>query len=267
MTCVAVCSFCVSASAPVFGQSANTVIPPAAKQHLDAYAECAKSHLEREAKKDPAATFDRIEGSLRSACGLKIDLAREALYRSDFSRGETKAVIRNAYTSMQPEFRALFNQTASSEKKNHEPERPAPAQPPGGEGAASQDQIKAVERERNKFLSQASGDYDACLNAETRNIVPTSNEPAETLTRVIEIKCVELEKKLASLGFAFYGASKDELQTIVKAPLEERKKRLIADIVTLRTDLAKDARQPPKGPPEPGAGSPSASGDQAPKQP
>jgi hypothetical protein len=118
-----------------------------------------------------------------------------------------------------------------------------------------------MEIERSKFLKEASSAFDNCLATELKSLVPTSNEPAETLAKVIEIKCGDLEKRVAGLGVAFYGASKDGFQTIVKEPLDERKKRLVADIVTLRADLAKEAAKQPKEASEAGASAKPANGN------
>lgn len=258
-----VCCFCVTASSSVFAQGPDQFIASQVKPHLAAYADCAKQYLRQAAKKDPAATFDHIESSLRPACGNHIDQARDALFRSDFGRSEANAIIRSAYASMQPGFRSLFDQAASSERQRHQVEKEQAAQAPRAEEAASvsQDQIKAVELERTKLLKEASSAFDNCLASELKNLVPSSNEPAETLVKVIEIKCDDQEKRVASLGFAFYGATKDDFQKLVKEPLEERKKRLVADIVTLRAELAKEAAKQPKEVPDASAGAKPTNGN------
>ena len=51
-----------------------------------------------------------------------------------------------------------------------------------------------------------------------------------------------------SLGIAFYGGSKAELQKIVKDAIEERKKHIVADIVTFRANVAKELMNQPKAP-------------------
>jgi hypothetical protein len=255
-----VCCSSVMASFAVCAQGADRFI---VKSHLAAYADCAKQFLGNAAKRDPTTTFDRIESSLRPACGRHIELARDALLRDDFSRSESNAVIRSAYASMKPEFRFLFDQSASSERQRRQAEKAQAVQPPreGETGSAPQDQIKAVELERTRFLKEASSAFDNCLASELKSLVPSSNEPAETLAKVIEIKCADSEKRVASLGVAFYGASKDGFQTIVKEPLDERKKRLVADIVTFRADLAKEAAKQPKEVPAADAGSKPANGN------
>lgn len=242
--------FSVMASSSVLAQGADAFIATRVKPHLAAYADCAKRHLEQEAKKEPMATFERVESSLRPACGREIDLAREALFRGNFSRGEANAVLRSAYASLQPELRSLFDRAAATERKRLQPEKDQALRPLHGEeaGSAPQDQTKAVEAERSRLLQDASSAYDACLASELKSLVPSSNESAETLTKVIEIKCADAEKKLGNLGFAFYGASRDDFQRIVKEPLEERKKRLVAEIVTLRAELSKETAKSAKAP-------------------
>ncbi|WP_424360724.1 hypothetical protein [Methylocystis parvus] len=242
-------SFCcfLAASSFASAQGADQFIASHVKPHLAAYAECAKQFLGQAAKKEPANTFERIESSLRPACGFQIDQARDALFRGNFSRSEANAVIRAAYSSIQPELRSSFEQAAYAEKIRRENEKRRPAQPPAGEetGSLPQDHTKEVEFERTKFLKEASSAFDNCLAAEMKSLVPSSSESAETLTKVIEIKCSDLEKRLTGLGVAFYGASRDDFQRIVKEPIDERKRRLVADIVTLRADLAKEAAKQP----------------------
>ncbi|MDJ0448545.1 hypothetical protein [Methylocystis sp. JR02] len=258
-----VCCFSVMVSSPVFA-GPDQFIASQVKPHFAAYADCAKQYLRQAAKKDPAALFERIESSLRPACGNHIDLARDALFRGDFGRSEANAIIRSAYASMQPGLRSLFDQAAASERQRHQVEKEQATQAPRGEEAASvaQDRIKAVELERTKLLTEAASAFDSCLVSESKSLVPLSNEPAETLVKVIEIKCGELEKRVASLGVAFYGASKDDYQKIVKEPLDERKKRLVADIVTLRADLAKEeAAKQQKDVPEADGGSKPTNGN------
>lgn len=257
------CCFCVTASSAVFAQGPDQFIASQVKPHLAAYADCAKQYLKQAAKKDPAASFERIESSLRPACGNHIDLARDALFRGDFGRSEANAIIRSAYASMQSGFRSVFDQAAASERQRHQVEKEQAVQPPRGDETASvaQEQIKAMEFERAKLLKEASSAFDDCLASELKSLAPSSNEPAETLVKVIEIKCGEQEKRVASLGVAFYGASKDDFQKRVKEPLDERKKRIVADIVTLRAELAKEAAKQPKDAPDASAGAKPANGN------
>lgn len=256
---------CVSLTAPssVFARGPDQFIASQVKPHLAAYADCAKQYLGQAAKKDPTATFERIEHSLRPACGDHIDLARDALFRGDFNRSEANAIIRSAYASMQPGLRSSFDQAASSERQRRQVEKDQAVQPPRDKETASvaPEQIKAMELERTKLSKEAFDAFDNCLVSELKSLVPSSNEPAETLVKVIEIKCGDLEKRVASFGVAFYGASKDDFQKRVKEPLDERKKRLVADIVMLRADLAKEAAKQPKEAPEATAGSKPASGN------
>lgn len=263
---IAGCSLSLMLPVPVRAQEERESMPPAARRHFASYSDCARKHLEDEARRNPSASFERIEGSLRPACGSHIALVRDALFRIGLGPGEANAVIRSAYASLQPSLRQYFEQIRSSEKDRRQAAETPPS--PAESGTADQEQIKAVERERSKFLSEASSVYDACLGAETKNLAPHSNETAETLMKVIEIKCAEPEKRVVGLGFAFYGASKASFHSLVEAPLEERKKRLVADIVTLRADLAKESAKTPKDAPAAGASPDPVSGTPAPtKQP
>ncbi len=214
------------------------------RPHLSAYAACAKQHLRQLAQKEPGDSFDRVESSLRPACGSHVDKAREALFRGGFDRIEANRVIKDAYGSLQPELRSLYEQAAASERQKREAQKGQAAAPRDtAVEKGQQELVREMEAERAKLLDEAAAAHGACLGAQTRDLALVSNESAETLAQVVAIKCAEAEKRYASLGLAFYGASRDEMQKRVKEPLDERKKRVVADIVTLRAERAKETEK------------------------
>ncbi len=252
-----VCCLSITIPSSVLAQRARERIPVDVNPRLSAYADCAKEHIAQIAKGNPTTSFDKVENSLRPACGVHIERARDALFRKGFDRNEANTIIRSAYATMQPELRALFDQTASSERQRHaaEKDKAAQQQPQLETEKAPYD----LEAERVKFLKEVSDAYDACLVTETGNLAASSNEPAETLVKVIDVKCGDQGKRYERLGFALYGET-DNFKKFVKQPIEERKKRLVADIVTFRVDLAKEEKKQQKespavqpGPKPPGA--------------
>ncbi|MEK4032755.1 hypothetical protein WOC76_02485 [Methylocystis sp. IM3] len=220
------------------------------KPHLAAYTSCARQHLVQSARKDPANSFDRIEESLRPACGANIDRARAALFEAGLSRSHANRVIRTAYDALQPELRSLYEKTAASERERRLPARgEALRQESKDANVAERQQVLEVEKEREKLLKEAASQHDECISAQMKEIVPFSNENAETLAQVIIGKCEQAEKRSISLGVAFYGASQPDMSKGVKDAIEERKKRIVSDIVTFRAHAAKELMNQ-KGAPE-----------------
>jgi hypothetical protein len=104
-----------------------------------------------------------------------------------------------------------------------------------------------VQREREKLLAAAAEEHSKCLTEQMKELVPYSEEVAETLSQVIVTKCADFEQKFISLGVAIYGSSKEDLEKLVNHAVEQRKRHIVADIVTFRAELAKlKAAQPNK---------------------
>ncbi len=82
-----------------------------------------------------------------------------------------------------------------------------------------------AEAERNKLITKAAAEHSKCLHTQMRQIVPYSNESAETLAQVVITKCEEAEKKFVSLGMALFNAPRAEVEKIVGQGLEKQKKK------------------------------------------
>ncbi len=212
------------------------------KPHLTAYFGCADQHLALLARSNPTRSFDAVEGSLRPACGLHIDRIRNALYRAGLNRGQANQFIRSSYLSIQGQLRANYDQNASAEERRRQTDK---------EDAERRRQEHEAEAERERLLKEAASDHDKCLLSQMKELVPFSNESAETLAQVIVTKCSEAEKKYVSLGVAFYGGSKSDMQKLVRDAVEERKKHIVAEIVTFRANMSKEllSRQKPEADP------------------
>ncbi|WP_292530438.1 hypothetical protein [Methylocystis sp.] len=137
-------------------------------------------------------------------------------------------------------------QTPSRRQSNSTPmpQRAAPEQeaPPQVNGQADSES----ERERQKLISEAGAQHAKCLHSQMRQIVPYSNESAETLAQVVITKCEDAEKKFISLGMALFNASRAEVEKIVGQALEKQKKKMVADIVSFRAELNKAIMSQPK---------------------
>jgi hypothetical protein len=96
-----------------------------------------------------------------------------------------------------------------------------------------------AEAERNKLINEAAAEHSKCLHSQMRQIVPYSNESAETLAQVVITKCEDAEKKFVSLGMALFNASRSDVEQIVGQALEKQKKKMVADIVSFRAELNK----------------------------
>ena len=103
-----------------------------------------------------------------------------------------------------------------------------------------------VEATRNKLLTDAANDYSNCIQSQMKQLVPLSNEGAETLAQVIITKCGDIEQRYVELSMAMYGVSRAQVEDAIHGPIEARKKNIVADIVTFRAELAKALLSQPK---------------------
>ena len=103
-----------------------------------------------------------------------------------------------------------------------------------------------TEAERSKLINQAAAEHSKCLHSQMRQIVPYSNENAETLAQVVITKCKDAEKKFVSLGMALFNAPRVDVEKIVGQALEKQKKKMVADIVSFRAELNKAIMSQPK---------------------
>ena len=114
--------------------------------------------------------------------------------------------------------------------------QPTPAPQPNQEAEAA----------RNKVLADAGREYNECIQTQLKEIVPFSNEGAETLAQAITTKCADREQHFVDLGMAIYGMSRAEVQKTIADTLETRKRNIVADIVTFRAELTKALVSRPK---------------------
>jgi len=104
-----------------------------------------------------------------------------------------------------------------------------PTPKPNPEAKAAQD----------KLLEDAAKEYGDCVQKEMKELVPLSNEGADTLAQVITTKCDDKVKKYIEISMAIYGMSRAEVENNLRDTLEKQKKNIVAQIVTFRAELAK----------------------------
>lgn len=118
--------------------------------------------------------------------------------------------------------------------------------PPQASAEQSSQPNSESDRERQKLITEAASDHAKCLHSQMREIVPYSNEGAETLAQVVITKCAESEKKFVSLGMALFNASRVDVEKIVGDALADQKKSMVAEIVSFRAQLNKSMSAQPK---------------------
>lgn len=205
--------------------------------NLESYITCAGPHLGRLAAQNPERSFEQVEGSLRPACGVYYDKIKEALFRAGFDRNQANAVVRSSYSTIQGNLRAHYESLANAERRRREA---------ASLEAIREKQATEARSEQDKILKVAVAEHGECLAMEMRSLVPYSNESAETLAQVVITKCAAHEGKIVSLGVAFSAGSRTDTERIVRSALEDRKKKIVADIVTFRAELAKAMLNAPK---------------------
>jgi hypothetical protein len=206
----------------------------AIKPNLDAYVTCAARHLEQRAKADPDRTFGQVEGSLRPACGGNIDRARDAMNRIGMPAAEANRLIRQWYTNLQGDIRALYERNVADVNRQRETARLE---------AERERQQRETDVERGKLLKEAAADHHACLKKEMVEIVPYSSESAETLGTVVMTKCADHERKRVSLAIAMLGIARSNAERILKEIGDDTRKLIVAEIVTFRAEIAKAQSQ------------------------
>lgn len=194
--------------------------------NLTAYENCASQHLIGLANNSQNYKFDDIESSIRPVCGNYMDAIRKYLLEIGIEKSKANQLIAEWYGAIQPRLRNAYEQQKNTVSNKTLADK----------GLGENSESKS---ERDKLLNQAIGDHSNCVISQMREIVPYSNEKAETLSEVIITKCSDLEKRIVSLGLAFYGGSKSDMNEIVQTALNQKKKNIVAEIVTFRANLVK----------------------------
>jgi hypothetical protein len=95
------------------------------------------------------------------------------------------------------------------------------------------------EIEKDRLLTEAAAEHKKCTQTQMRQIVPYSGESAETLAQVILTNCSEAEEKFIRLGVALFNNTRADVERSVRTALSDQKKRMVAEIVTFRAEVAK----------------------------
>jgi len=126
---------------------------------------------------------------------------------------------------------------------------PAPPTSNGTNNAAAPSANADAMAAREKLFKQVGDEYTNCINTNMKEILPYSNEGAETIAQVILTKCFYIQNKFVDLMLALSGGSRESAEKLVSDSIAERKKAIVADIVTFRAELTKTLMSQPKNAP------------------
>lgn len=130
---------------------------------------------------------------------------------------------------------------------------PAPTPAPAPQQAPAPQPSPEAQEARSKLIADAGKEYDECIQDQMKEIIPYSNEGAETIAQVIITKCADKEAHFVDVGMAIFGVSRRDLESTIHDALETRKKNIVADVVTFRANLTKALLSSPKNDATPGS--------------
>jgi hypothetical protein len=161
------------------------------KPQIEAYNACAVQHLINLARIEPNRPFDEIEITLKPACGIHIDLIKEALARIGFTLSQSNNFISNIYKGGVAVYMSAYEREAiaelgrrraaqAAEAERQQAARTAELQRQQAARSAETERQRASEAdaERKKVFQAAENEHMACLRKQMVEIVPYSNESA-----------------------------------------------------------------------------------------
>jgi hypothetical protein len=98
---------------------------------------------------------------------------------------------------------------------------------------------KQAADDQSKVFAELIAEHDACLKKAMLNLVPYSNEPAETLSTAVIATCSEFDGKRVPLGTALFGVDRTFAEKSTADNSAKTKATLVAEIVTFRAELTK----------------------------
>ncbi len=99
--------------------------------------------------------------------------------------------------------------------------------------------------ERTRLMAQASEEHEKCLTNGLVEILPYTNENAETIATALLSRCSPLVKKMESLGIALYGLPRSEIEKLVETVVTQRRASVISQVVSIRAAVEQARRQQP----------------------
>jgi hypothetical protein len=136
-----------------------------------------------------------------------------------------------AQATQQPSQRAVENAPAHAPDPPNAPNRNAEA-----------------ERARDALIADLTKQYNVCIDKQMREIVPYSNEGAEVLSQAIVTNCNDIAQKFIETTMALYNMGREDVDKIIAPTLEERKRQILAEIVSFRAAVNKAISSQPKAP-------------------
>jgi hypothetical protein len=183
--------------------------------HGRTYMACALQHIQRVATANPSTAFEQHELSIRPACGAHVNQIVLAFLRYGHPQENANLWIRNAYTTFRPQLQRAFAATAAQSATAVPPPTDAPL----------------IQAERGKVQKATLDDIKNCLHVVVREVVPFSDENAETLATAIQARCDHRYDLRRSAAIVLYGAS-DQVRTALASEREKDRRALLAQIVT-----------------------------------
>jgi hypothetical protein len=91
-------------------------------------------------------------------------------------------------------------------------------------------------------MARLYADYRSCVNTALRRVVLDSNESAATIVEAVMANCMDYERKLIEAIEVFQRVPREQAQRSVDGELENVKRRLLGQVVIIRADLNKVAK-------------------------
>jgi hypothetical protein len=134
----------------------------------------------------------------------------------------------------------------ASEKLSQSAPDNAPTKPPDAPSTPSRN--AEADKARDALISDLTKQYNGCIDKQMREIVPYSNEGAEVLSQAIVTNCNDIAQKFIETTMALYNMGRADVEKIVDPTLDERKKKILAEIVSFRAAVNKAISSQPKSP-------------------
>jgi hypothetical protein len=196
---------------------------------LWSYEACAVRQVRSVAATEPGLPFEHLEISIQPACGAHIDRVRARLLGMGYDVGSAQEEIRVYYDTLRPKLMVAY------EEARRVSVRPAP-EPLDGE----EEFRERVRRALMKDLDQTHRD---CIRRAIATIVPYSTERAEILVEAVTGRCMDFEQKRVELLQVLFDAPREQAVRVVERVLETERRRVLADVVTVRAMVNKRAAE------------------------
>lgn len=154
----------------------------------------------------------------------------QATHDQLYGQGTGHQFLVGPYASDVP--RAVAVRVQPQLDRSMEPRAQSPAQTPT---------LTSPSEEAQKLLSAAASEHWQCIKQAMIELVPFTNESAETLATAVLTKCSSYELKRVMLAAAVFRVAREEVQSVFVAITAEMRKLIITEIVTFRVKANRTA--------------------------